>query len=111
MGQAALPTRETIARKLASSLEEVADRLGSAASVAEFVAALDDNRLVWEGLRHAVGRYGWSVPARQMAFALDSSARARAGLSDHDVEAMIALNRRTSSALRADDAEALSRAS
>ena len=111
MGQAALPTRETTARKLACSLDEVADRLGRAASVSEFVAALDDNRLVWEGVSRAAGRYGWALSARQVAFALASSARARAGLSDHDVEAMIALNRRTSSALLADEGAAFSRAS
>ena len=103
MAQAALPTYDMTARKLASSLEDVADRLGRATNAVEFVAALDDNRAVWERLRSAARRYGWHVPSRLMDFAVASSARARAGLSDHDVEAMISINRSTSTTILADD--------
>lgn len=111
MGQALLPTHENSARNLASSLEDIADRLGRADSAAEFVAVLEENRAVWEKVRSAVGRYGWRVPRRLMDFSLASSARARRGLSDHDVEAMISINRSISSAILADGYTILSRAS
>jgi hypothetical protein len=102
MGQALLPAYEMSARKLASSLEDIADRLGRAGSAAEFVAVVDENRVIWEKVRSAAGRYGWRVPRRLMDFSLASSARARRGLSDHDVEAMISINRSTSSTIMAD---------
>lgn len=102
MGQALLPTYEMSARKLASSLEAVADRMGRAGSVAEFVAALEENGAVWEKVRSASGRFGWRVPRRLMDFSLSKSATARRGLSDHDVEAMIAINRSMSSTIIAD---------
>ncbi len=102
MGQALLPTTEISARKLASSLEDIADRLGRTATAAEFVAVIEENRAIWEKVRSAAGRYGWRVPRRLMDFSLARSARARRGLSDHDVEAMISINRSTSSTLLAD---------
>jgi len=101
MGRALFPALDVVtARRLAISLDEIANRLGLAGSAVEFVGALEDNGHVWEKVRRAAGRYGWSLPRRLFDFELGSSARARHRLSDHDVEAIIAINRQISSAIR-----------
>jgi len=103
MPKAAAPKVEDgTACKLATKLEEIADRLGKAHTATEFMAALDANALVWEKVRRAAGDFGWRLPRRVLDFSLSSSARGRTGLSDHDVEALIAINRNASSTIRAD---------
>ena len=103
MGRAMFPALDGVtARRLAGSLDDIANRLGRADSADEFVSALDDNGHLWEKVRRAAGRYGWSLPSRLLDFSLASSARARHGLSDHDVESIIAINRQISSAIRSD---------
>jgi hypothetical protein len=99
MGHAQLPLAVVTARGLANSLEDIADRLGRAGTAAEFVAVVEENYEVWENIRSAAGSYGWSLPRRLLEFSLNSSARARQGLSDHDVEVMISINRSISLAI------------
>ena len=100
MGRTLFPALDVVtARSLAISLEDLANRLGRAVSADEFVGALEDNGHVWEKVRHAAGRYGWILPRRLIDFELGSAARARHRLSDHDVEAIIAINRQISSAI------------
>ncbi|MDA8232361.1 MAG: hypothetical protein M0006_13575 [Magnetospirillum sp.] len=94
MGHIALPHIDRLAaRRLAYSLEEVAQRLGRAASVAEFISALEENRSTWRKIRCAAKRYGWALPRRFMDFCLASSEpMGRCCVSDHDVEAIISIN-------------------
>ncbi len=84
---------------LAVALENVADRMERAGSAVEFVAMLEENRAVWEKVRSSAGRFGWPVPRRLMDFSLATSARARRGLTDVDVEVLISINRCTSAAI------------
>jgi len=105
MGRALFPALDVVtARRLAMSLDEVANRLGGACCADEFVGALEDNGHIWEKVRRAAGRYGWSVPNRVLDFELGSAARARHRLSDHDVEAIIAINRQISLAIKSGSA-------
>ena len=101
MGRALFPALDVVtARRLAGSLDDIAYRLGCADNAEAFVSALEDNGHLWEKVRRAAGRYGWSLPSRLLDFSLATSARARKRLPDHEVEAIIAINRQISSAIR-----------
>jgi len=108
MGQAMFPALDVkTARMLAGSLDDVANRLGCADNPDAFLAALEDNGHVWEKVRRAAWRYGWRLPSRLLDFSLASAARARRGLSDHDVESLIAINRQVSSVIRSTSAPSI----
>jgi hypothetical protein len=88
------------ASKLATSLEEIADRLGKAHTATEFVAALDANAMLWEKVRRFAGDHNLKLPPRVLDFSLSSSSKGGKRLSDHDVEVLIHINRSASSRIR-----------
>lgn len=79
--------------RIAALLAEVADDLASCRSPAAFLSALRSNDRAWREVAQSRHEIGWAVPREVEAFALSILGRARRGLSDHDVEELIAHNR------------------
>lgn len=88
-----MPKNDGIAARVASSLDEVADRLETARDAGEFVSALEANGFVWREVKRMAPRLGWQVPARIFNFSLATLQRSGRGVDDHAVEAIIHINR------------------
>ncbi|MGE5506777.1 MAG: hypothetical protein ACM31L_20315 [Actinomycetota bacterium] len=82
------------ARHLALSLDAAADRLEAARDPQAFIRAVEMNGRLWLSLvGPALGR---ALPRHRLEFVNDLFCRARQGVNDEEVEAMIRLNRTTS---------------
>jgi len=96
--QDALP-RQQLAVEIAGSLAAAAERLHDARELEEFISALDAHRQAWRSISMAVPKLGWLVPEQLVEFSLTSAGRADGHLNDHEIEALIRINRFASSAL------------
>jgi hypothetical protein len=94
-----LDDAEALAEGLSIALGEVATRLEAAADLDAFLAAMADNEKLWKSLGREQGRLGIALPERYLAYSLDASRRGRQGLSDHEVETLIHINRHVAAAL------------
>jgi len=83
-----------LARRLSRSLDDVVASLIGADDAKAFVAALEMNGTVWREIETYSAAMGWRVPKKTVDFALAASARARRGVDDSDVEALITINMR-----------------
>ena len=88
----------SLAERGALALDDAAAALDRAADSATFLDALAHNRRVWSAIKDIARRERWSVPSgRQTAFALVTANKP--AVSDDDVHALVAVNRRVSAAL------------
>jgi hypothetical protein len=98
-----LPTiaapRRQIAQDIAARLAAAADRLHDARELGEFIAALEAHRQAWQSISLAAPKLGWMIPEQLVEFSLTSAGRADGHLNDHEIEALIRVNRFASSAL------------
>lgn len=96
----------SLAESGALALDEAAAALDGAIDSATFLDALARNRRVWRAIKDIAHRERWNVPSvRQTAFALGTTAKS--AVSDGDVHALVAVNRRVSSALAGGGLEAI----
>ncbi|MGE5503283.1 MAG: hypothetical protein ACM31L_02560 [Actinomycetota bacterium] len=94
-----------LAQGLSIALGEVAARLEVASDLDEFLAAMADNEKLWKSLGRERSRLGVKVPERFLDYSLEASRRGRQGLSDHEVETLIHINRFVAAALVEDTAD------
>lgn len=81
------------ARTLADRLAEVAARLDQASDLDHFIQALDAHCRLWQGIRGAAPSLGPLIPEQLMEFATQAPARRGRRLDDHEVEALIHIDR------------------
>ncbi|MBF0393120.1 MAG: hypothetical protein HQL38_10600 [Alphaproteobacteria bacterium] len=82
-----------MADRLTSSLDAVTDLLAAARDAEAFVAAIEANGVVWREILELAPVLGWRVPDEMARFSLSMAARAGRGISDHEVETLMRLNR------------------
>lgn len=87
------PDGDVVARQLALSLDAVADRLDAAGDATAFVKAVEANGVIWGELARVARTLGWPVPQRMVEYSVSAVARARHGINDDEVEALIRMNR------------------
>lgn len=75
------------------SLSDAAERLSTAASLPEFMMAIETHREAWREIRNAQTGLGHYVPLQLMEFCLDAVASAHRRLNDHQVESLIHIDR------------------
>lgn len=103
MGQNFTPIRLGLAEVCAAALIETADAIEEARDAAAFLDALDANHRLWLSVGGIGVIDGWIVPARRdTEFAIHQSSRLGRGVTDSDVAALVAINRRTAGELLAD---------
>ncbi|MEW5727349.1 MAG: hypothetical protein AB1918_05940 [Pseudomonadota bacterium] len=83
-----------VAHRFASALAEIADRLDNCRDAASFVAALQDQGRLWRDMLAVGHALGCRIPDAMAEFVAAATGHARAGVDDHEVEAMISINRR-----------------
>jgi len=83
-----------LAQRVSQSLDDVVAGLVGADNAEAFVAALEMNGAVWKEIQAYSPLMGWGVSSKTVDFALTASRRARHGIDDHAVEAIITINRR-----------------
>lgn len=88
---------QAIARNLVTALERLAERLERATDAPGFVSALEANGAVWRKLGRFALNHDYPIPPRAEDFAQSLELRARLGVGDDQVQAMIDLNRSTAS--------------
>lgn len=88
-----------VAHHLSTILTDIADQLDSARDAGSFITALQSNGRAWLDLARLGPLVGCQVPAAMAAFVSAAAGRARTGVDDHEVEAMIAVNRRLAAQL------------
>lgn len=93
------PTASHLARELAACLTDAADRLDGAADLADFIAAVDAHRQIWQGMSRAAPKLGYLVSPQLVEFSLTVSGRANRRLNDHEVEALIHIDRFVAAAI------------
>lgn len=100
--------RQRLANEIAGHLADAAERLHEAHELDEFIAAIEAHRQAWRSVSLAVPKVGWLVPEQLVEFSLSSVGRADGHLDDHEIEALIRINRFASSALAKTCAEQVS---
>ena len=79
-------------------LNDAATAIDMAEDSAAFLRALEHNRQVWNTLKDISECQSWGIPdRRQTEFAL--GATMRSGISDHDIDTLLDINRSVSAAL------------
>ena len=101
-------SRQRLAEQIADGLADAAERLHDAHDLEQFIAALDAHRQVWRSVSMAASTVGWLVPEQLVEFSLSSAGRADGHLNDHEIEALIRINRFAASALAKAHAESAS---
>jgi hypothetical protein len=81
------------AGKLSSQLQAVAERLDTAENAQAFIDALEANCALWEEMVKAGMRLGWDVPKNIVNLAMSARNQPAKAIHDHDVEALININR------------------
>jgi len=95
MGPTSIPIRLTLTEICAAALMETADSIDAARDTAAFVTALDGNHRLWLAMREVGMADGWTVPSsRDSEFAILRSSSLGRGVTDANVEALVAVNRR-----------------
>jgi len=91
--------RHRLAEEIAGNLAAAAERLHDARELEDFISALDAHRQAWRSISQAAPKVGWLVPEQLVEFSLTSAGRADGHLNDHEIEALIRINRFASLAL------------
>ena len=91
--------RQQLAEEIAGRLAAAAERLHDAHDLDQFISALEAHRQAWRSISLAAPRVGWLVPEQLVEFSLTSAGRADGHLNDHEIEALIRINRFASTAL------------
>jgi len=84
--------RQQLAHRLSQSLDDVVTSLIGAEDAETFMAALETNGLVWREIQAWSPLMGWAVANKTMNLALSTADRARQGVDDDMVEAIIGIN-------------------
>jgi len=92
-------TRQHVAEQIADGLADAAERLHDAHDLEQFIAALEAHRQVWRSVSMAASTVGWLVPEQLVEFSLTCAGRADGHLNDHEIEALIRINRFAASAV------------
>ncbi|MBI5162934.1 MAG: hypothetical protein HY985_03430 [Magnetospirillum sp.] len=82
-----------LVRALADSFSSAADRLDRASDLEGYVAAVEAHRQLWDEMARAAPRLGGVFPDQLREFSLALAARVRHRLDDHEVEALIHIDR------------------
>jgi len=99
-----IPIRLSLADICVSALMEAADGLEEARDVAAFLDALENSRHLWLAVREACAKSGWAVPSPSDAeFIVHCSSRLGRGVTDADIDAMVAIKRRVARELAANN--------
>jgi hypothetical protein len=93
-----LQHRET-ARTVSTGLLDAAQRLASAGSFDEFVAAVEAHRQAWSNIHSVAPTLGVVIPDEMMRFSLAAPQKIKKGLSDYEVEMLIRFDRMVSGAI------------
>lgn len=102
MGSNFIPIRLSLAEVCAAALMEAADDIEEAHAAAAFMDALDSNHRLWLAVRELGVIDGWILPPRRDAdFAIQRSSRLGRGVTDAEVAALVAINRRMADHLTA----------
>lgn len=95
-----IPIRLTLPEICAASLMEAADGIEAARDTTAFQNALAGNHAIWLQVREVVVRHGWGrPPLRDCDIAIAHLARLGRDVTDADVNAVMAINRRTAADL------------
>jgi len=81
------------ATQLSSQLQAVAERLDTAENAQAFIDALEANCALWEEMVKAGMRLGWDVPKSIVELTMSARNQPEKVVHDHDVEALININR------------------
>jgi hypothetical protein len=92
-----LPDVEILAaQQIATMLKQASKMLEEARTSTDFLQAVSENATIWKTVLGNTERYGWPVPLLAPGSLADRLFAGKHGLSDQDVNAIIAVNRRLS---------------
>lgn len=95
----AMIPRKMTATRIADRLSFAADQLARARDPAAFLDAMASQRRLWRHLQRASALMGYKIPERVMDFSFEIATRRDGGWNDHEVEALIAVERTVSKEL------------
>jgi|GEM_PF-5136197 hypothetical protein len=91
--------RKMTATRIANRLSFAADQLAGARDPAAFLDAMASQRRLWRHMQRASALMGYKIPDRVMDFSFEIATRRDGGWNDHEVEALISIERTVSQEL------------
>ena len=95
----AMIPRKMTATRIADRLSFAADQLARARDPVAFLDAMASQRRLWRHMQRASILMGYKIPDRVMDFSFEIATRREGGWNDHEVEALISIERTVSQEL------------